>query len=156
MSTQTYRILDEPRPSALSHLSVQPLWPLLSIMFGGAWIAWPWFAFNGFAVGSPTRIKELLWAIGGFVGTLVLTFGIFGLRAAETIGDVTLEYLVVFLLVWKLLVSYKLYLLQARPFALYEYFGGAVRTGLFVVLIAAFLRPRVLAAVPGFVGILLS
>lgn len=158
MSTDspTYRILDEPQPSTLSHLAVQPLWPLLAVMFGGTWIAWPWFALNAFAVGSPSRVKELLWAVGGFLGTAMLTVGIFSLYAAETVGDVGMQYLIVTLSVWKLLVSYRLYILQARTFSLYEYFGGTVRNGLLVILAATFLRPQVLGNLPGFIQIVLS
>ena len=33
-----YRIADEPRPGAMEHLAVDPLWPFLAIMFGGAWL----------------------------------------------------------------------------------------------------------------------
>ena len=41
-----YRIADEPRPGAMEHLAVDPLWPFLAIMFGGAWLSWPWFVFK--------------------------------------------------------------------------------------------------------------
>jgi len=47
-TTDGYRIADEPRPGALSQLAVNPLWPLLAVMLGGTWIAWPWFALNTF------------------------------------------------------------------------------------------------------------
>ena len=156
MSETGYRILDEPTPSKLSHLAVQPLWPLLAIMFGGAWISWPWFALNAFAVGSPTKIKEVLWAVGGFFGTAILTIGIALMNGAEIVGEVGVQYLIVGITVWKLLVTYRLYLLQARTFSLYEYFGGTVRNGLLVVFLATFLRPQVLANSPWLLAAILS
>lgn len=144
MTTATYQILDEPQPSKLSHLAVRPLWPLLAVMFGGTWISWPWFVVNAFAVGSPTRIKELLWAVGGFVGTVLLLFGLLYIAEAELVAPVIIQYLLVFLIVWKLTVSYWLYLLQARTFALYEHFGGIVRSGLMVVLVGFFLQVQLI------------
>ena len=152
----TYQILDEPQPNKLSNLAVQPLWPLLAVMFGGAWISWPWFALNAFAVGSPTRVRELLWAVGGFVGTFVLVLGLIGLDLSDRVSDHGMRYLYVLLLVWKLTVSYWLYILQARTFALYEHFGGVVRTGLFVVILAAGLRKPLLDSVPTILIFLLS
>ena len=53
-----YAIADEPEASRLAHLTVRPSMPLLALMLGGAWIAWPWFALNAYAMGSPTRRRE--------------------------------------------------------------------------------------------------
>lgn len=156
MSQAGYQILDEPQPSKLSHLAVQPLWPLLAVMFGGTWISWPWFAVNAFAIGSPTRVRELILAIGGFFGTFVLVFGLVQLNQSGMVDGVTMRYLFVLLLVWKLTVSYGLYILQARTFALYRHFGGVIRTGLIVVIAAGFLRARMLGDLPAILQILLS
>ncbi len=156
MSTATYQILDEPHPSKLSEIAVQPLWPLLAVMFGGAWISWPWFAVNAFAVGSPTRVRELLWAVGGFVGTFCMVLGLVLLDRSDAVSGTVMRYLWVFLLVWKLTVSYWLYILQSRTFSLYRHFGGKARTGLFVVIVAGFLRRPVLESVPAFLPLLLS
>ena len=96
----TYRILDEPRPGGLAHLAVNPLWPLLAVMLGGVWLSWPWFVVNGFAVGSPTRFRELGLAIGGLIGATGLLFGLGFLRAGELMGDVAFSYAIVALVVW--------------------------------------------------------
>jgi len=45
---------------------------------------------------------------------------------------------------WKLGISYWLYELQSRSFGLYQYFGGVVRSGLAVVVLAAFAKSGVL------------
>lgn len=152
----SYRVLDEPNPGGFSHLAVNPLWPLLAVMLGGVWLSWPWFVLNAFAVGSPTRSRELGLALGGLGGTAGLLVLLGWLRYQDLLGDVGFSYAVVGLVVWKLLVSYWLYVLQARTFGLYEYFGGTVRNGALVVVLAFFLRPRVLAGLPGFLQVILS
>ena len=142
-----YRIPDEPTTSGLSSMAVQPLWPLLAIMFGGAWLSWPWFAFNAFATGSPTRGRELALAIGGFVGTVAIALGLSGLIYGGVITKSTAPYAFVSVTVWKLVVSYVLYSLQSRSFHLYEHFGGSVRSGFPLAVVAGFmLRTAVLGA----------
>lgn len=140
----TYRIEDEPRPGALEAAAVRPFWPLLGVMLGGTWLAWPWFVVNGVAVGSPTLWREVLWVVGGFAGTVGLILGMVFLDNAEILSDAVIPYLPIVLVVWKLLVSYRVYMLQARTFELYEYFGGAVKSGLILVVAALFLEPRLL------------
>ena len=60
---------------------------VLAIMFGGAWLSWPWFVFNGFVVGSPTRKKELALVLVGFAGNFVLSMGLGGLMASEMLPE---------------------------------------------------------------------
>lgn len=139
----TYRIPDEPSPGGLSTVAVQPFWPLLGVMFGGVWFSWPWFALNGFAVGSPTRGRELALAAGGFAGNAAISLGIIALAHSGVLKGSGLSYAVVALTVWKLVVSYVLYTLQNRSFYLYEHFGGAVRNGLPAVVMAGWVGRRV-------------
>jgi hypothetical protein len=144
----SYQILDDPRPSGLAHLAVNPLWPLLAVMFGGTWLSWPWFALNGFAVGSPTRRRELALAAGGFAGSLALALGVLVLVGAGVVRGVGISYALIALTVWKLGVTYALHTLQVRSFHLYEYYGGATRNGIGVVFLGGLLgRKAVLAAV---------
>lgn len=152
----TYRILDEPRPGGLAHLAVNPLWPLLAVMLGGVWLSWPWFVLNSFAVGSPTRFREFGLAVGGLFGSVAVLLTINWLRLEGVLDNVAFSYAVVALVVWKLLISYWLYILQARTFGLYEYFGGAVRNGALVAVLSIFLRPRVLEPLPGFLQVILG
>ena len=134
-----YRIPDEPTTNGLSSMAVQPLWPLLAIMFGGAWLSWPWFAFNGFATGSPTRWRELALAIGGFAGSAALSLGLFGLIDRGVITESTVQYAFVSITVWKLVVSYALYTLQSRSFHLYQHFGGTIRSGFPLAVVGGFM-----------------
>jgi hypothetical protein len=150
-----YRIPDEPSFGGLSTVAVQPFWPLVAVMFGGAWLSWPWFALNGFAVGSPTRFRELALAVGGFAGSLAISIGILILAGRGTLAGSGISYAIVVLTVWKLLVSYLLYTLQSRSFHLYEHFGGTVRQGYMALALGGFfLRKTVLTAVASQVWIL--
>lgn len=140
----TYRIDDEPAPGRLQQIAVRPLWPLLGVMLGGAWLAWPWFVVNGVAVGSPTLRREIAWVVGGFVGTAGLIASIFYLLNTGRLPEAGFAYALISVVVWKLLVSYRLYMLQARTFELYRYFGGTVKNGLMVAVAALFVEPRLL------------
>lgn len=154
MSAATYELIDEPKPGALAKLAVRPIWPLLAVMLGGAWVSWPWFVLNGFAVGSPTRRRELLWALAGPAGcfALIVLLGILGSR--EIVTGLGLRYLSISIVVFKLYVTYMLFTLQSRSFSLYEYFGGEVRSGLLPLIAATLLRSRILEPLDGILQII--
>ena len=141
---ERYRIPDEPRPGPLGHLVVDPMWPLFGVMFAGSWLCWPWYVFNGFAMGSPTRRRETLWAVAGFLGNLGFSLGLIFLAGLGVLPGPAVPYAVVGLTIWKLLVSYKLYLMQSQTFDLYEYFGGVARNGLILVILGAWFGRRLI------------
>ncbi|MEL7059361.1 MAG: hypothetical protein AAGN46_04955 [Acidobacteriota bacterium] len=145
-----YRIVDEPRPGALAQVAVDPLWPLLAMMLAGVWLAWPWFVLNGLAVGSPTRRREAVWAVLGLVGAFALLLAIAWSDGQGLLPAPWDQVAVLAVVVWKLFVSYRLYVLQARSFGLYEYFGGTRRNGLAVVVVAFLVAPAILGALPDF------
>ena len=150
MPAEAYRIEDEPSPGALSHLVVHPLCPLLGFMLGGVWFGWPWFLFNSFAMGSATRRRELILAIIGFIGTVLIVFGLSALVVTGVVkGKVAINLLLVVVTVWKITVSYVLYLWQYRSFEVYEYYGGIVRNGFLIAIAVSFMaRSHVLGALP--------
>lgn len=152
----SYRIGDEPQPGRLAQVAVNPVWPLLAVMFGGAGLSWPWFALNSLALGSPHRRQELAWVVGGFAGNVALLLLILSLANAGILAGLGLSYAVIVLTVWKLAVSYWLYTLQGRSFGLYRYFGGPVRNGALIVFAALFLRSGVLASLPFFWKVVLG
>lgn len=140
-----YRIDDEPRPSKLAHLAVKPLWPLLGLMLAGSWLAWPWFALNSLAVGSPTMRKELVWLATAIVGSLLLIAAILYLDKQHILVDNRhAKYALLMLTLWKLGTGYAIFTLQSRTLELYEYYGGILRNGLIVVLAAAFFGRRLI------------
>jgi hypothetical protein len=133
-----YQIADEPQPGPMASVAVQPFWPLLGVMFGGSWLSWPWFIVNSLAVGSPTRRREVALAIVGFVGNAALVLALGSLLFTEIVPETFAPYLVLVQIVWRLGVSYWLYVLQARTFGIYEYYGGPVRNGLPILIVGYF------------------
>jgi hypothetical protein len=121
-------------------------------MFGGAWLSWPWFVLNGFAVGSPTRRRELAIATAGFVLSGLVLLVIIGLAGAGRIPPRSVPYALLALTVLKLGVTYWLHVVQSRTFEVYEYYGGVVRQGFLVILVAYFASqsvfPSLLKAAP--------
>jgi hypothetical protein len=90
-------------------------------------------------MGSPTRKRELGIAVGGLMVEFVLLLGVLGMHDRLGIdGDLALPYMFLVVLVWKLGVSYWLYMLQADSFGIYEYYGGNVQNG-WIGLILAYL-----------------
>jgi hypothetical protein len=144
-----YRIADEPSPGAHAELSVNPFFILLAVMLGGVWLAWPWFLFNAFAIGSATLKREVGLVIGGFAGSGALIW--FGARlvAGGVIDERALPYALLVLVVYKLAVSYALFTNQARSHQLYEYFGGTTKNGMLVVFVGLLARRTVLGALGG-------
>lgn len=135
---QRYQIIDEPQPGGLSSIVVQPFWPLLGIMFVGPGFSWSWFVLNGFAMGSPTRKRELSVALAGVAGSAVLVAVLGSLFLGEIVPDPAKPYLILVHVVFRLAVSYALYSMQSRTFGIYEYYGGQARNGLPVVVLGYF------------------
>lgn len=146
--TISYRISDEPAPSTLAKFAVKPIWPFLAVMLGGVWISWSWFIFNAIAVGSPTLKKEIFWTVGGLVMSICLAFLIFYFEALGVLDTtIKVQYTLLALTVWQIGVTYALYALQSRTIQIYEYFGGTLRNGLIVVVLAMVFRKSILAII---------
>ena len=144
-----YRIIDEPAPGILARLAVRPLWPLLAFMAAGPWLAWPWAVLNAHAVGSPSRWRQTLLAVGGFIGTALLLVAIIAFDNVGLIeGDMQARLALLLLVVWKLGVTYWLVTLQAPAVELFEYYRGTVRNAFPVLLAAFFLGPKLMALLP--------
>jgi len=143
-----YRIIDEPAPAALEQFIVNPVWPLLGSMFGGAWLAYPWFVLNGFALGGKRRFQDLAIALVG-VGASVASLLVISLLASRLLLDErSLPYAQLLPIGVRLAIFYWLFMRQEQSFGLYSYFGGKSRNAMLVVMAGFFLRSRVLAALP--------
>ena len=124
----TYQIADEPIETSLRAYVVRPSVPLLAIMVGGAWLSWPWFAFNAIAMGSPTRRKEVALCAAAFVGTGLLGALVIALIRAGVIPEgMPLRLAVLAIVTFKLTITYYISMVQERTFHVYEYYGGTVR-----------------------------
>ena len=122
-------------------LAVSPLWPLLALMLAGAWCAWAWFIYNAYALKSPTFRREVIWSAAGIVGSLLLALVILAWAEVGNSEEAMirrLRYALIGLSVWKLVIGYRVYLLQSRTVELYEFYGGQLRNP-FIVLIGLFL-----------------
>jgi hypothetical protein len=124
----TYQIADQPLDTSLRDYVVRPSVPLLAAMVCGAWLAWPWFAFNAIAMGSPTRRKEIALCAAAFAGTAVLAAIVIALFDAGLLPPgAPVRLAVLAIVAFKLSISYYIELVQSRTFHVYQYYGGPVR-----------------------------
>jgi hypothetical protein len=135
MAAGGYRIVDEPAPSALGRLAANPFWIVLAGMLlpaafdGDSYAVQPlvllWFVVNSFALSSPTRRPEILWAAAG--GAIVAAFHDLPSRllAHDLVDMPTLRaafpYLEILRSAIDLTVLYRLFLYQVGPYQLHRY-----------------------------------
>ncbi len=133
---EKYRIIDEPRMSSISRVSANPMWPLLSVMIASPVFGWIWFIVNGLAIGSPTKLKEILIACGGivFLGFFYINLGKI-MSDDESIFIQYVDYIRLISVIISLWISYYLYILQSLPFRLHEYFNGPTMNGVIALAI---------------------
>jgi hypothetical protein len=150
MTRARYQIADEPMPTTLSRFVVDPFWPVVACMMVGGVPGLTWLAFNGFALGSPTRVRESLNCLAGVVGAL-LVFCLVGIgKDSGIISEHAARYLVLLTLISKLSFGYMACFLQQRALELHEHYGGSKANGVIPLLLAAFLfRPAVASALSG-------
>ena len=143
---ESYKIIDEPAPSTVSRLAVNPVWIFLASLFGGAGIGLLWFALNAFAISSASRKRELLYAAIGLCGTPLIFFILGAMIARGWLGPELFPYLRLLVTGFQLLIVYLLHLSQHKSYELFSLFGGVGRNGLLVVLALGFLRPQIAKA----------
>jgi hypothetical protein len=151
-----YKIADEPSPSTLAHFAVNPLFPFLAVMLGGAWIGFAWFALNSFAVGSPTRTKEIACLLGGLGVAALLVVATSLALDAGLLQTRHVAYAALVILVAKLAAAYAVHILQSRTIEIYEYYGGVLRNGLPLAVVSFLLGDRLLEPVPVLVRLVLQ
>lgn len=137
MKRARYQIPDEPKPSGLTHLAVDPMWPMFAQMMAGSWLGLPWFLLNSLALGSPTRKSEMLWMLSCVLGTIGLYFAYMQASHLGLLDGSGRRIALLSFVVLKLIVGYVLYLKQARVFEIWTHYGGQARNGLFVLAIGA-------------------
>jgi len=141
----TYQIADEPHETSLAAYVVRPSVPLLASMVAGAWMAWPWFAFNAIAMGSPTKRREIGLCVGAFAGTAALAALLIALVEGELITSRLVVRLAVLAIVaFKLTITCYISAVQNRTFHVYQYYGGTVRAAGAILAAGYLLRGVVL------------
>ncbi|NVB84019.1 MAG: hypothetical protein HOV81_36930 [Kofleriaceae bacterium] len=142
----SYEIADEPSPEAgWENLVFPPSAPLLSMMWCGAWLAWPWFIVNARAMGSPTLRHEAKLVAAGLFGSLLLAFTIFTLVDAGVIESrVALQFALLAVTTLKLGVAYTVSAVQSRTYAIYQYYGGSSQRAFYVLMVGSYVRALVL------------
>ena len=131
-SDKAYRIIDEPGPTRGPWIAVDPFWPLLSMLLTGLLPGVLWFLYNGRALGSATRRRELAIAGIGILGTLACALALDALR--PQIPITVFPYVSLSLVAWKLMIGYLLHIDQARSVELFAHFGGRPGKGFLLML----------------------
>ena len=135
MAASSYRIIDEPAPSAFGRFAVNPFWIVLVGMLGPSFLAGVvpqphllvllWFGFNSFAVSSPTWRAELLWIAAGIAIIAAFHYLPERLWLSGTVALGTLRAWMPYLWILRsaviLTVLYRLFLYQIGPYQLYRY-----------------------------------
>jgi hypothetical protein len=151
-----YQIADEPAPSTLARYAVNPLYPMLAAMLAGVWLAWPWFAFNSFAIGSPTRRAELAWLVAGLIMPPAVGAALLFARDAGLLPAATGPYGGLLVIVTKLIVVYAVFLLQSRTIEIYEYYGGKLANGIWPLIAGFYIGDRLITDLPVVLRLMLS
>ena len=136
MVSHAYRLPDEPLPSGLAKYAVDPLWPLLACMLAGNGIGVVWFVFNGIAMGSPTRGRELTYVAISLLGSVLLLLSLGMAKAGDWLDGSQLRYAALSIITLKIAMAYVLYLAQSRCFEIWEHYGGHVRNGMPVLVLS--------------------
>lgn len=140
---ETYKIIDEPAPTAISRVAVNPVWIFLASLFGGTGIGLVWFAINAFAISSASRKNELLYVLVGLSGTPLIFLILGSLLQSGWLGEGLVPYLHLLITGFQLLIIYVLHLSQHKSYELFSLYGGVGRNGLLVVIALGVLRPQI-------------
>jgi hypothetical protein len=141
----TYQIADEPHETSLSAYVVRPAAPLLAVMVAGAWLSWPWFAFNAIAMGSPTKKREIGLCLAAVAGTAAFAALLIALVEGEVITSrLVIRLGVLAIVAFKLTITTYISMVQDRTFHVYQYYGGAVRAAGTILGVGYLLRGLVI------------
>ncbi len=144
-----YSIIDEPRPGPFARVVVNPLWPLVATMLAGPLYGWGWALFNGFALGSASRWRELTFVGLGVLATVGALLLLGTLKEAGTLTDGAMPYVRVALKALWLTVAYAIYQRQADSFEIHETYGGTSANGPLGLLLVGLVLPRLLSGIKG-------
>ena len=136
------------RVGAAKQPVVKAAWPLLAFMFGGVWLAWPWFLFNEYQMRSDDLPRQAKTVLLGLIGSIVFAFGVLALLEMQILDLREARYAYLVLLTWKLGISYALHNRQSQSFELWSYFGGVGRNGAMVAVAGSLAAPALFERIP--------
>lgn len=128
----SYQVIDEPKPTLYDNFVVNPVVILFAALliplfidlpaFGRYWMPLLWITVNGFLMGSPTKMKELLIAILGVITFAALFAGMIYLSNTNVeLSNFIAPY---FRIGSQATLFFTLYLIvyyQGTPYAIFEY-----------------------------------
>lgn len=136
------------RVGAPKQLVVRPTWPLLAFMFGGVWLAWPWFLLNEYLMRSDDLQRQAKLVLLGLLGSILLAYLVIWLLQIQVLDVREARYAALLLLTWKLGISYALHSRQSQSFELWNYFGGEGRNGVWIAIAGSFLAIPLFERIP--------
>lgn len=132
---QIYRIIDEPKVRAAETLIVNPLVILLAGIFlpllweppfmGRFWIPFAWVIANGFLLGSPSFLKELLISVAALLSMMGL-FASLAIFKPEN-ANALYPYFNIALSGVFFLFLYTVVFIQMTPWSIHEYIRESQR-----------------------------
>ncbi|HJU40121.1 MAG TPA: hypothetical protein VJ724_11155 [Tahibacter sp.] len=158
MSAQRYQLPDEPRPGALAQTAVDPMWPMFAFILVGAWMGYAWFALNAFALGSPTRNRELGLIGAALAGSALAFVGLVGAYESGWLDQGSLKYALLVVVAIKLACAYGIAVMQSRVFELFTYFGGVGKNGAVVLILGVLVLKKEVGTMlsGGLLGVILQ
>jgi hypothetical protein len=116
-----YLIKDEPTRIGNAFV-MNPFWPLLGIMLGGAWLGAVLFGLNAWFLRGATWRRELVLLVAMILGAGLIAMLIGMAASAELLPKEAVKYALLAVTVWKLAIAYWVFFLQQISHSLYEYF----------------------------------
>jgi hypothetical protein len=105
--TVAYHIQDEPTGGGRAGAFIlNPFWPLLGMMFAGAWLGALLFTSNAILLRGPTWRREIALAILMLVGAPALVMLLAILGDQGLISRRAFQYTLILVVVWKLAIGY--------------------------------------------------
>ena len=132
----SYHIIDEPKVKLAERFIINPMFILLAGMlipmffsvplYGRFWLPFVWLAVNGYLLGSPTFLRELLYACLGVVAIFAIFtgFGYLIKTGVVTTPQRFFPYIRVAVSAVFFIALYLAVFTQSVPFSIYEYVKG--------------------------------
>ncbi len=128
----SYQIIDEPKPSVYHRMVVDPVVILFAALlvpiffelpfYGRFWMPLAWIVLNGFLLGSPTKTKEALIAVGGCITLGLLHAALIYLAAIDMeMARYAIPYYRIINIGALFFTLYLIVFYQSAPYSIHDY-----------------------------------